>query len=84
MIKVKALDTYKRLNVKDKNVGRVLPIGYEMLIDEERYGVLTGNNKYNEAFVEPIEPIKISNKKKKANRGSEEIPVPKDPTLTDK
>ena len=54
MVKVRALDTYRRLRVKDAVVDEILPEGFEFEVDEARLKVLTGNNKYKAAFVEVI------------------------------
>lgn len=56
-MKVKALDTYKRINIKDIELGRIPEPGEEFEISKERYKVLTGNNPYHEVFVEEVKQI---------------------------
>ena len=57
--KVRALKTYKELNVKDKDLGRIPEEGEEFIINGERLEVLLGENKYKRAFVELAEEKKI-------------------------
>ena len=57
--KVKALKTYKELNVKDGDLGRIPEEGEEFTISGERLEVLLGENKYKRAFVELVEEKKI-------------------------
>lgn len=52
--KVRALDTYSKLKIKDAQFDEVLPIGYEFEVDDERLNVLLGSNKYKVPFVEEI------------------------------
>lgn len=63
-IKVKATSKYEQLNIKDKELNRILKNGEEFEISEERYVVLTKNNKYNAVFVEKIEEKNTKNQKK--------------------
>lgn len=56
-MRVKALDTYKRFNIKDTELGRIPEPGEEFEITKERFEVLTTTNKYNKVFVEEIEEI---------------------------
>lgn len=65
-MKVKATDKYKKLNVQDKELKRVLEAGEIFEVSKERYIVLTQKNEFNEVFVEKIEentPIETTNKK---------------------
>ena len=57
--KVKALKTYKELNVKDGDLGRIPEEGEEFVVNGERLEVLLGENKYKRAFVELAEEKKI-------------------------
>lgn len=75
---VKALDTYERLVLTDKSLGRIPLPGEIFEVSEERLDVLLGKNDYNEVFVEVIEEEKpveepkkekpIKNSKKKTIR----------------
>jgi len=51
---VKATNKYEELNIKDKELNRVIKEGEEFEVTEERFKVLTGENKYKEIFVEKI------------------------------
>lgn len=55
---VKATDKYKKLNLKDKELGRIPKQGEEFEVSDERYKVLTKENKFNEVFVTKVEEIK--------------------------
>lgn len=55
---VKALDTYQRLDLFDKSLGRIPLTGEIFEVSDERLDVLLGNNDYNEVFVEIIEEEK--------------------------
>lgn len=57
--KVKALKTYKELNLKDGELGRIPEEGEEFVVNGERLEVLLGENKYKRAFVELAEEKKI-------------------------
>lgn len=59
-MKVKALDTYKKLNVIDKELQRIPEDGEVFEVTEERAKVLLGDNAYKVAFVK-----KVTTKKKK-------------------
>lgn len=56
-MKVKALDTYKKLNVRDNELGRIPEVGEEFEVTEERFKILNGDNKYKEIFVEEVKEI---------------------------
>lgn len=62
--KVVALDTYKRLGVTDIGEGKVLDVGYEFEVNDERLEILLGKNEYKVAFVKKVE-------KKRARKKSE-------------
>lgn len=55
MIQVKALDTYEKLEVKDKELNLIPKKGRKFKVSEERLEVLLGKNKYSKAFVEVVE-----------------------------
>ena len=59
-MKVKATEMYKKLNVKDNELQRVLEEGEEFEVSKERFDVLNGNNAYNAIFVEEVsEAVKV-------------------------
>lgn len=58
MIKVKATDMYKKLNLYDNELGRIPEEGEEWEVTEERYKVLTETNKYNAVFVTKVKKSK--------------------------
>ena len=65
-MRVKATDKYKKLNIQDKELKRVLEAGEIFEISKERYIVLTQKNEFNEVFVEKVEEnnkIETTNKK---------------------
>ena len=55
---VEALPEYEKLNVDDKDLGRVPTAGEQWEIDRERLDILLGDNSYNTAFVKVVEEIK--------------------------
>lgn len=55
--KVRALDTYKRMNVRDKQLDKVPEAGEEFIVNADRLEVLSGNNSYEVKFVEVVEKI---------------------------
>ena len=63
-MKVKALDTYKRLNIKDKELDRIPNINEIFEVTKERFKVLTIDNMYNEVFVERVEEVETATKPK--------------------
>lgn len=71
-IKVKATDKYEKLNIKDIELNRIPKNGEEFEISEERYDVLTKNNKYAVVFVEKIEEKDIKNQKKGTKKNEKE------------
>lgn len=54
MIKVEALNTYKKLSVKDEILNRIPEEGEQFEITNERLDILLGNNSYNTAFVKLV------------------------------
>lgn len=58
MIKVKALDTYEKNNISDKDLGRIPKAGEEFEVSAERLEVLKGNNEYKKAFVKEVKETK--------------------------
>lgn len=58
-MKVRATDKYEKLQVKDKELNRIVKEGEEFEISEERYEVLTKTNKFNVAFVEKVEEAEV-------------------------
>lgn len=67
-MKVRATNKYEKLNVQDKELKRILKAGEEFEVSEERYKVLTGNNKYNEVFVEKVEEVEMAKKDVKTEK----------------
>ena len=61
-MKVKATEMYNKLNVKDKELGRIPEVGEEFEISEERYEVLTKTNKFKVAFVSKVKTKKKEEK----------------------
>lgn len=57
---VRATDKYKKLNIKDNELGRMPKVGEEFEVSEERYIVLTKTNKFNTIFVEKVEKIETA------------------------
>ena len=55
--KVRALDTYKRMNVRDGQLDKVPEAGEEFIVNADRLEVLSGNNSYEVKFVEVVEKI---------------------------
>lgn len=55
MIKVKALDTYEKLNIKDEKLNVIPKKGKIFQVTEERLKVLLGDNRHHIAFVEIVE-----------------------------
>ena len=54
-MKVKALDTYKRKSIQDKELNRIPKPGEVFEISEERLNLLLGDNPYKEAFIELLD-----------------------------
>ena len=55
--KVRELDTYKRMNVRDEQLDKVPEAGEEFIVNADRLEVLSGNNLYEVKFVEVVEKI---------------------------
>ncbi len=58
MIKVEALDTYEKFNVKDNQLGRTPKAGEQFEVTKERLNVLMGNNANGRVYVKIVEPVK--------------------------
>lgn len=58
MIKVKALDTYEKLNIKDEKLNIVPKKGKVFQVTEDRLKILLGDNRHHIAFVEIVEDKK--------------------------
>lgn len=58
MIKVEALDSYKKLGLKDENLGYIPQVGEQFDVNEERFIKLTGENEYNTIFVKRVKEKK--------------------------
>ena len=54
---VKALDTYKKFNIKDIELGKIPEPGEKFEVTKERFEVLTSTNKYNKIFVEEVKDV---------------------------
>lgn len=54
-MKVKALNTYEKYRIEDKELKRIVKTGEIFDIDEDRYSVLAGKNEYGLIFVEKVE-----------------------------
>nr|DAP19179.1 MAG TPA: hypothetical protein [Caudoviricetes sp.] len=72
-MKVKALDTYKRLNIRDAELDKIPEAGEIFEITKERYYVLTHNNAYNEVFVEEVHEIETAVKKNKSEKAIKKV-----------
>ena len=66
MIKVRATDVYEKNGILDKELQIIPKKGHEFEVTDERYSILSGNNKRKLVFVE-----KIKKEKSEANQGSE-------------
>lgn len=60
---VEALDTYKKLNLSDGELGRVPEVGETWEITKDRLDVLLGDNDMKQEFVKVIKQIKPEKKK---------------------
>lgn len=63
---VRATDKYKKLNLKDNELGRMPKEGEEFEVSKERFEVLTKTNKYKAVFVERVEEVETATKKVEA------------------
>lgn len=54
-MKVEALDTYEKKNIKDAELDRIPKAGEVFEVSEERLEILKGKNEYNSVFVKEIE-----------------------------
>ena len=83
--KVRTLNTYRLLNVKDEELNRIPNDGEEIEVSETRLNKLLGNNKFNVAFVEVIEvdnqienaKLNKENISKKSGKNVEKRPLQK-------
>ena len=66
---VKATNKYEELNVEDKELKRVPIKGETFEVTEERYKVLSGENKWKVAFVEEVKTTEIETATKKVKSG---------------
>lgn len=55
--KVRALDTYKKMNIRDEQLDKVPDEGEEFIVNADRLEVLSGNNSYGVKFVEVVEKL---------------------------
>ena len=67
-MKVKALDTYTRLKIKDGELNRMPTEGEILEITKERFDVLNGNNIYNEIFVKEYKEVKTTSNNSNAEK----------------
>ena len=58
MIKVRALDTYEKLNIKDEQLNMIPKKGKTFQATEDRLKVLLGDNRHHAVFVEEVEDKK--------------------------
>lgn len=65
MVKVIALDAFKKNNIKAKELDRIPNDGEVFEVSEERLQILLGNNPYKKVFVKVLEEPKIEKPKKK-------------------
>lgn len=63
---VEATNKYEELKIKDKELNRVPKEGEKFEVTEERFKVLSKNNKYNATFVKKVEEIETAKKEIKA------------------
>ena len=54
-VKVIALDTYERLNIRDAELNRIPKKGEEFEVSEKQFNILNGNNEFKEKFVKKLE-----------------------------
>lgn len=65
MVKVVALDTFSKNNIKAKELKRIPKAGEEFEVLEERLEILLGKNTYKKVFVKVIEEKENKYSKKK-------------------
>ena len=73
-MKVKATNNYEKFNVEDKELKRIPKEGEVFEVTEERYKVLSGENKWKVAFVEEVkelEEVKNKGTKKSTKKKAE-------------
>lgn len=54
---VEALDTFKQLNVKEATLGLIPNPGDIFIVNEERFRILTGENRFNRPFVKIVRTL---------------------------
>lgn len=53
-MKVRALDTYKRLKLQESTLKRIPNPGEEFIVDDKRAKILLGDNLFKQVFVEEV------------------------------
>lgn len=53
-MKVRALDTYKRLKLQEATLKRIPEAGEEFIVDDKRAKILLGDNHFKQVFVEEV------------------------------
>lgn len=71
--KVEALDTYTKLKVKDGELDKILPQGFQFEVDDTRLNVLLGDNPYKKPFVKLIEEVKEEKVEEVVEEKAEEV-----------
>lgn len=61
-VKVEALDTYKKFQILDSELGRIPDEGEQFEVTKERLNILLGNNASGRVFVKIVEPVKETKK----------------------
>lgn len=61
-VKVEALDTYKKFQILDGELGRIPDEGEQFEVTKERLNILMGNNESGRVFVKIVEPVKETKK----------------------
>lgn len=62
---VKATGKYEELKLKDKELNRIPKKGETFEVTDERFNILTKNNKYNAIFVEKVQEVETATIKAK-------------------
>lgn len=73
---VRATNMYKKLKVKDKELGRTPETGEKFEVTKERYNILTKTNEYNAVFVEKVKDnneTEIATKKSRTEKAVKKI-----------
>ena len=53
-MKVRALDTYKRLKLQESTLKRIPNPGEEFIVDDKRAKILLGDNLFKQVFAEEV------------------------------